>query len=263
MATVTATTRMGVTTLTLENGHANAITPEMADALTAAVQALGNIGALVICGAGSFAFCTGSDIGELRRLHDAGEGPGPLLRRESEALEAIAALEIPTIAAVRGLCLGGGLELALCCDLIVAANDARIGFPEVHLGAFPALGGPLRLARRIGVGRAMEMMLDGRDIGADAARNLGLVNRVVPSAEVIREAESWAIRLAQGPRDAFRAIKRSIRAALDLPEAEAIEAMLSEAEAHGSSPDVAEGLRAFDARETPAFWHNRKGSSTL
>src|SRR5690606_13696595 len=159
----------------------------MADALTAAVQALGNIGALVICGAGSFAFCTGSDIGELRRLHDAGEGPGPLLRRESEALEAIAALEIPTIAAVRGLCLGGGLELALCCDLIVAANDARIGFPEVHLGAFPALGGPLRLARRIGVGRAMEMMLDGQ-IGRASCRERVKVRKI--SLALIAESSS-------------------------------------------------------------------------
>jgi enoyl-CoA hydratase len=259
VATITTTARMGVTTLTLENGRANAITSEMAEALSEAAKVAGETGALVICGAGSFAFCAGSDIAELTRLHEAGEGPGPLLRKESAALETIAALEIPTIAAVRGLCLGGGLELALCCDVIIAGDDALLGVPEVNLGAFPALGGPLRLARRIGVGRAMEMMFEGRDCTAEDARSLGLVNRVVPSKDVLREAETWAMRLAQGPRDAIRAIKRSMRAALELPEAAAIEAMLREADALGSSPDTAEGLRAYKARETPVFWQNRKG----
>jgi enoyl-CoA hydratase/carnithine racemase len=249
---------MGVTTLTLDNGRANAITPDMADALSDAVEKLGDTGALVICGAGTFAFCAGSDIAELSRLHRAGKGPGPLLRKESAALEAVAALEIPTIAAVRGLCLGGGLELALCCDLILAGDDTRFGLPEVQLGAFPALGGPLRLARRIGVGRTMEMMFDGREIGAETAHAWGLVNRVIPAADILREAETWAMRLAHGPRVSLRAMKRAMRAALELPEADAVEAMLREAEALGNSPDIAEGLRAFGARETPAFWQNRK-----
>jgi len=258
MASVTAKTRLGVTTLTLENGRANAITTDMADALLGAIATLGEASVLVIGGAGVFAFCTGSDIAELSQLHEAGEGPGPLLRKESAALESIAALEIPTIAAVRGLCLGGGLELALCCDLIIAGEDARFSLPEVQLGAFPALGGPLRLARRIGVGRTMEMMFDGCEISAETARVWGLVNRVVPAAHTLREAEIWAMRLAQGPRTSLRAMKRAMRVALELPEADAVEAMLREAEALGNSPDIAEGLRAFSARETPAFWQNRK-----
>jgi enoyl-CoA hydratase len=253
MPTITATTRLGVTILALENGRANAITSEMADALLAAVADLGDIGALVIIGAGSFAFSAGSDIEELGRWHDLGLGAAPLLRRESAAFEAIAALDIPTVAAVGGLCLGGGLELALCCDLIVAGDTARFAMPEIRLGAFPALGGPLRLTRRIGTGRAMELMLDGSEIDAETARTWGIVNRVVPAQDTLREAETWAIRLAQGPRAASRAMKRAMRAALALPEADAIETMLREAEALDRSPDIAEGLRAFAARETPAF----------
>ncbi|MCB1342388.1 MAG: enoyl-CoA hydratase/isomerase family protein [Pseudooceanicola sp.] len=252
MPDVTATTRLGVTVLTLGNGRANAVTPDMADALAAQVAALGDIGALVIRGAGAH-FCAGSDVGELARLHEAGQGAGPLLRRESAAFEAIAALDIPVIAAVEGLCLGGGLELALCCDLIVAGDTARFGLPEAQLGAFPALGAPLRLPRRIGTGRALEMMLDGTEIDAATARDWGLVNRTVPAARALPEAETWAIRLAQGPRAARRALKRSLRAALALPEAEAIAAMLREAETLDRSPEITEGLRAFAARETPAF----------
>lgn len=261
MTGITARSQGGVLTLTLENGRGNAMTGEMADALTERVGELartGTVGALVLAGAGDRAFCAGSDIEELSALHAAGRGPGPLLRREAAALEALAALEIPTIAAVRGLCLGGGLELALCCDLVYAGKDATFGLPEVRLGAFPALGGPLRLARRIGTGRVIEMMFEGRGISAETARDWGLANRVLPADEVVREAEIAGRRYANGPRDALRAMKRAMRAALELPEAEALEAMLREAESQGASPDVAEGLRAFDARETAAFSRNRK-----
>lgn len=253
MASMTTTTRLGVTVMTLENGRSNAMTPDMADAMAQAVAGLADCGALVIVGAGDMAFSTGSDIAELTRLHDAGLGAGPLLRRESAAFEAIAALDIPTIAAVNGLCLGGGLELALCCDLIVAGDNARFAVPEVRLGAFPALGGPLRLTRRIGIGRAVEMMFDGSEIDPATAHGWGLVNRVVPAKDTLRAAETWAIRLAQGPRAATRAMKRALRAAHDLPEADAIAAMLQEADTLDRSADVAEGLRAFTARETPAF----------
>lgn len=240
----------------LAGSGANAFTREMAASLEEIALAAATrpeVGALLITGGYGGAFCAGSNVRELGELRDAGEGPGPLLGAEAKAFAAVAALNKPTVAAIEGAAVGGGLELALCCDLIVAAHDARIALPEVHLGVYPALGGTVRLQRRIGEGRARELLLTGDEIDGDRAFTWGLVNRAVPGLHVYREARALAEKLAAGPMAAIAGIKTSLREASEMREEDALAAALDAAVAHSDSPEVEEGLRAFEADEEPNF----------
>ncbi len=246
----------GVLTVTLDNAPMNGMSLGMAGQLAetiAAAAANEEIGAVVVTGAGDRAFCAGSDIGELRRLHETGEGPGALLTAENRAFDMLANLEIPTVAAVNGVCVGGGVELAICCDMILAADEASFSLPEIRLGVFPGIGGTVRLPRRVGHGRAMEMMLTGRDVQAAEAQQWGLANRLVPRAELAAEAAKLARRFAAGPRMAVASLKGAMREGWELPEADALRLGLERAIALGKSPEVAEGLRAFAAKEKPDF----------
>tara|TARA_Y100000815_G_scaffold252699_2_gene257219 strand:+ start:71942 stop:72790 length:849 start_codon:yes stop_codon:yes gene_type:complete len=235
---------------------ANAFTREMAlslEQIAVAAASRPEVGAVLLTGGYGGAFCAGSNVKELVELRNAGEGPGPLLEAEMKAFDAVAALKKPTVAAIEGPAVGGGLELALCCDLIVAATDARIALPEVHIGVFPALGGTVRLQRRIGEGRARALLLTGDEIDGETACVWGLVNRTVPGARVYREARDLADRLAAGPMAAMAGIKGSLDDAAEMTEKEALAAALQAAIAHSDSPEVEEGLRAFEADETPDF----------
>jgi len=240
----------------LSGSGANAITRDMAASLEEIAGRAGrsqNIRALLITGANSDAFCAGSNIGELARLRAEGKGPGPLLEVEARAFQAIADLDIPTVAAIQGIAMGGGLELALSCDFILAAEDARMSFPEIFLGVFPALGGTVRLQQRIGEGRARELLMLGREIDGKRAHDWGLVTRSVPRDDVWKEACALADRLAAAPTGAIAEIKRSLRFAREVSEREAIDAALAAAIRHSDSPEVAEGLRAFAAKQKPDF----------
>jgi enoyl-CoA hydratase/carnithine racemase len=251
----------GVLTLTLDNGAANAVDLRMARQMAQVLaDAAGSeeIGAVVVTGAGEKAFCAGSDIGELRRLHDSGAGPGELLEAENRAFDLLAGMDIPTIAAVNGLCVGGGVELALCCDMILAPDDGGFSLPEIRLGVFPGIGATVRLPRRVGQGRAMEMMLTGREVPAAEALHWGLANRLAPRGQVFEEATRLARRMALGPRMATASLKGSMREGADLPEADALRLGLERAVALGASAEVAEGLRAFAAKEKPDFAAARK-----
>ncbi|MGV3632834.1 MAG: enoyl-CoA hydratase/isomerase family protein [Pseudorhodoplanes sp.] len=245
-----------VLTVRLAGSGANAITRSMAASLEAIADRAGrsrDVRVLLITGAGGENFCAGSNIGELAQLRAEGKGPGPLLEAEARAFQAIADLDIPTVAAVQGVAMGGGLELALCCDFIVAAEDARMSFPEIFLGVFPALGGTVRLQQRIGEGRARELLMLGREIDGRLACEWGLVTRAVARADVDREARALADRLAAAPISAIAEIKKSLRLARDVSEQEAIDAALAAAIRHSDSPDVAGGLRAFGAKQKPDF----------
>lgn len=240
----------------LAGGGSNAITRAMAVSLEEIAVRAGqsrNVRALLITGADGNAFCAGSNIGELAQLRAEGKGPGPLLEAEAKAFQAVADLDIPTIAAIQGAAMGGGLELALCCDFIVAAEDARMSFPEIFLGVFPALGGTVRMRQRIGEGRARELLMLGREIDGKQACEWGLVTCAVPRSDVYREARALADRLAAGPTGAIAEIKQSLRLAREVSEKEAIDAALAAAIRHSDSPEVAEGLRAFAAKEKPDF----------
>lgn len=262
MGEIRANFESGVMTVTLDNAPANAMSLAMAHRLHDVLSRIStdeDIGAVIVTGAGGKAFCAGSDIGDLKRMHDSGDGPGDLLAAENRAFDLLANLDIPTIAAVNGLCVGGGVELAICCDMVLAADDTGFSLPEIRLGVFPGIGGTVRLPRRIGQARAMEMMLTGREVPAAEALQWGLANRLAPRADLLAEATKLAARFAAGPRMAVASLKGAMREGIELPEADALRLGLERAVALGRSPEVAEGLRAFAAKEKPDFAKARKG----
>ena len=163
----------------------NLVTAEMTRELDATLDALaadGDIRAVIVAGAGERAFCAGSDVKEFEQL--SGQVAQGKLLLEKLVYRKLAELPMPTIAAIEADALGGGLELALCCDIRIAAQSARFGMPEVRLGVIPGSGGTQRLPRIVGPARAKEMILVGELIDAAEAQRIGLVNRVLPAAEV-------------------------------------------------------------------------------
>ena len=254
MGTVHSRTSGGVLVLTLDNRGTNSIDLAMASELASLIEKRGrDIGAVVISGAGEGAFCAGSDLSELKRAHDSGRGPGELLRAESTAFDMIADLDVPTIAAINGVTVGGGVELSACCDIVYAVETASFSLPEIRLGVFPGIGGTVRIPRRIGYDRAMELMLTGRGVKAQEALQIGLAHRLLPAAALMDEVMKLAGRLAKGPPRAIATLKATMRRGREMPEREALNDALDAAVALGGSEEVSEGLRAFFAKEEPAF----------
>ena len=241
-----------IAVLTLTNPPLNLVTLELTKRLG---EALGELAAnsdvrvLVVTGSGHRAFCAGSDITEFPDMSAPGAVVERKLRRENEVYGQLDDFPRPTIAALNGLAFGGGLELAVCCDLLVAEAGTRLALPEVKLGVFPGSGGTVRVTRRIGEGRAKEMMLLGEPIDAETALAWGLVNRVVPQGRALAEALALAGRLAELPGRALSACKRAVDQAFDLPEDEAIAASLALSDEVFQTEDCREGVRlALDHR---------------
>ncbi|MEU9112393.1 crotonase/enoyl-CoA hydratase family protein [Streptomyces sp. NPDC048483] len=162
----------------------------------------------------------------------------------------------PLIAAVEGWAMGGGFELALGCDLIVAADDARLGLPEVGRGLIAAGGGVIRLPRRIPYHLAMELLLTGEPVTGEQAGRLGIANRVVPAGETLAAALQLAERIAQNAPLALAAVKELVRAADGAPEAEAFAVQGRQMAQLAASADVREGMTAFTERRSPV-WQGR------
>jgi enoyl-CoA hydratase/carnithine racemase len=250
--------REGVALVTLNNPPLNLVTLEMTRRLNETVEHLaGNpeVRVMVLTGAGERAFCAGSDIKEFPEMMGAGAVVPRKLALENEAWSRVDDFPKPTIAAVRGLAFGGGLELAVCCDLIVVENGTRLALPEIKLGVFPGTGGTIRVTRRIGEGRAKEMMFFGDPISAETALAWGLVNRIVPKGTALDAALEMAARLAAQPSIALQMCKRSADMAFDVPEDRAVDASLAMSERVFTTADCAEGVRAFFAKEPPRFTH--------
>jgi enoyl-CoA hydratase/carnithine racemase len=245
-----------VATLTLTNPPMNVVTLAMTRQMSAVLTELASdpgVGALVLTGSGDRAFCAGSDIKEFPSLV-AGRGiVSEKLGVENEVYGQVAHFPKPTIAAIERLALGGGLELAAGCDIVVASTDARLGLPEVKLGGFPGSGGTVRVTQRIGLGRAKEMMLLGDMVDALQAQAWGLVNRIAPKGEALKLAQALAAQLASGPAQAIYACKRALEYAVDLPEAEAIKRTLDLSEALSQTGDFTEGVQAFIGKRPAAF----------
>jgi enoyl-CoA hydratase len=159
----------------------------------------------------------------------------------------------PTIAAVRGFALGGGAELAMACDMIVAAEDATFGQPEINLGIIPGAGGTQRLARAVGKARAMEMILTGRRITAAEAERIGIVTRVVPPGETLAAALGLAATVAAQPPGAVRAAVAAVRAAAETTLAEGLAVERALFRGLFGTPDQEEGMRAFLERRPPRW----------
>jgi enoyl-CoA hydratase len=241
---------------TLDNPPLNVMTLQMTrdlDGILGEVERDSGVRALVLSGAGTRAFCAGSDIKEFLDVRD--DVVKKKLGRENAAFNRLAALAKPTVAALNGLAFGGGLELACCCDLIVAEAGGRVALPEIKLGVFPASGGTIRVTRRVGEARAKEMMFLGEPIAAETALNWGLINRVVGAGEALTAAIAIARELATRPGVALSLCKQSIGMAFDRSEREGIEASLPLSERVFTTADCAEGVRAFFAREQPRFQH--------
>ena len=220
-------------------------------ALSEAMEALDQdpeIRVIILTG-GERVFAAGANLAEM-----ASKGPFDGRLRERFVLrDRINRVAKPIIAAVAGAALGGGSELAMCCDIILAADNARFGQPEILFGIIPGSGGTQRLARRVGKHKAMEMVLTGEPVNAEEARQLGIVNRVVPQAELLDAAWTMAASIAAKPALAVKAAKESILAAFNtgLNEGLAIERghfwMLL------ASEDANEGMNAFVEKRKPVF----------
>jgi enoyl-CoA hydratase len=240
--------------LELVNPPLNLVTRELTEQLHAALTRLAaaeDVRAVVLSGRGDRAFCAGSDIGEFEGLRGrAAEGK---LLLEKLVYRQLAELPMPTIAAIEGDALGGGLELALCCDLRVASTRARLGLPEVRLGVIPGSGGTQRLPRLIGPGRAKELIFTGRILVADEAERMGLVNQVVPLGQAREAADAVAAEIsARGPV-AVREAKRLIDAASELDLDAGLAAELDASERIYLTEDMLEGAKAFFAKREPRY----------
>ena len=211
----------------------------------------GDVRAVVLTGAGDRAFVAGADINELA-VQSPTSGREHALRGQ-HVFDLIENLGKPVIAAINGFALGGGCELALACTLRIAADTATIGQPEIKLGIIPGYAGSQRLARLVGKGRALEMILTGAPITASQAHAIGLVNRVVPSAELMNTARALAMELAAQAPVAVKYAIDAVNKGLEMPfrEACAYEATLFGLVA--ATEDMREGTRAFLEKRKPAF----------
>ncbi len=249
----------GFVTLTINRPEVrNALTQALMEELGEAIEQAekdDEVRVLIVTGAGDKSFVSGADIGEVGARNTLTElGSNSRIRRG-----VYARLEHsfkPSIAAVNGYAFGGGCELALACTLRIAADSARFGQPEINLGIMPGLGGTQRLARLVGKGRAMELILTGDPIDAQEALRIGLVNKVVPAAQLMAEAKALAKKLASKSPLALRAAKDAVDYGADMSLAAALEfenrlfAMLS------GSADKAEGVAAFLEKRKPE-WQGR------
>jgi enoyl-CoA hydratase len=256
--TILCDIRDGVATVTLNNPPLNLVTLDLTRTLSQMLDRLARddaVRVLVLTGAGDRAFCAGSDVSEFPHMMGAGQVVPKKLAKENETYSKVDDFPKPTIAAVSGLAFGGGLELAVCCDLIVVEEHAKLCLPEIKLGVFPGSGGTVRVTRRIGEGRAKEMMYFGDPIDAATALAWGLVNRVVPRGQSLRVAQEMAAVLAQRPNRALQLCKTAVDMSFDATEDQVVSRTLALSDQAFSSADCREGVRAFFAKETPRFTH--------
>jgi methylglutaconyl-CoA hydratase len=233
---------------------ANALSRELVGALGHVFARLGGdeaVRAVVVTGAGDKAFCAGADLKERRAM--TLEETRSFLRSLNSVVDAIAAFPKPTVAAINGAAFGGGLELALACDLRVAAETAEVGLVETRLGIIPGAGGTQRLARVTSVAVAKELILTGRRITATRARELGVVGEVVPVAALAETAAKVATELAGAGPLALAQAKRAIDGGFGLPLADALALERKCYEVVLASEDRNEGLAAFAEKRSPKF----------
>jgi enoyl-CoA hydratase/3-hydroxyacyl-CoA dehydrogenase len=238
----------GVLSLELDRPDAlNALTDGLADGIEAALEAVDDaVRCVVLSGAGERAFSAGADVSVFEDLD-------PVDGTVWTVFEALADAPVPTVAAVDGLCLGAGLELALACDLRLATARSSFGQPEIRLGFVPGAGGISRLRRLVGPGRAKELVFRGHRIDADTAARWGLVNRAVPADEFDDAVDAVVDDIAGGPPVGLRAAKRVFD---DGGDASLSAGLLLESQAFGlllTTDDVEEGVAAFGADRDPEF----------
>jgi enoyl-CoA hydratase len=235
----------GVLVATMAKPPANPLGPAIIDGLSAALdaaEARGDIKVVVIAGA-DIKHMSGIDAESFTAYGDG-------LRA---VLDRIAGDRFITVAAIEGLALGGGLELALACHLRVAGAGAKLGLPEVQLGLIPGAGGTQRLPRVVGRGAALDIMLTARQVLADEAKTMGLVDRLVPAGEAVGTALELAQSLCTMSMPALRAIVRTVETSFDLPIEEGFAFEVAQETELFESGEAAEGLAAFIEKRKPDF----------
>lgn len=256
MGTYLSTTeRGGVAVVTIDNPPMNALSTALLEELVAEVERLDGddgVRVVVLRGAGDRAFVAGADIKEFPALREAAGDGGPA-RGLHTLGHRMDAARTPFVAAINGFCLGGGLELAMCCDVRVAGRSAKLGQPEIKLGLIPGGGGTQRLPRIVGQGRAMLLNLTGEFVDAETAAAWGLVERVVADEELMDTALAIADQIAAQSPHAVAVLRELARTTRDLPLEEGLRR-----EADGfvrclRSEDGGEGVAAFIEKRTPEF----------
>jgi enoyl-CoA hydratase/carnithine racemase len=214
-----------------------------------------NVKVIILTGGGQLAFVAGADIGEINDLIKSGDmaGARAMIEKGQETFNKIEQAQKPIIAAINGVCLGGGLELAMACHIRIAGDRVRLGQPEINLGIIPGWGGTQRLARLLGKGKAIEMILTGDPITAQEAKALGLVNLVVPGDAVMRQAKGLAGKIAGKSAVAIAAALRAINKGADLPLVEGLAGEREQFTNLASSEDTREGVSAFLEKRPPQF----------
>lgn len=229
----------------------NALSSRLMEALVAELQQLDADDGVrcIVLGGNERAFAAGADIAELA----AGTPVSLYQDRRIDRWDVIRTLRTPLVAAVSGFCLGGGCELAMACDLIVASESARFGQPEINLGVMPGAGGTQRLTRVVGKAVAMDMILSGRTVGAAEARDLGLVARVVAKEAWLEEAKRVAREIAAKSPVSVRLAKEAIDQAFESPLSAGIDFERRSFYLARASEDADEGLSAFVEKRRPGF----------
>lgn len=243
----------GIGTIRLERPPMNALNRQVQEELREVAAAATDdpaVRAVVVYG-GEKVFAAGADIKEMSGMSysDMSARAGAL----SDSLDAVARIPKPVVAAITGYALGGGCEIALACDWRVAAEDAKVGLPEITLGLMPGAGGTQRLPRLIGPARAKDLIMSGRLVGAAEALAIGLVDKVVPAAEVYQAAIDLVRPYTTGPAQALRAAKLAIDGGLELPLAAG---MAWESQLFAglfATADSGEGMAAFVEKRKPTF----------
>lgn len=232
----------------------NALSSELVRSLQRAVEEAErrkDVRAIVITGAGDRAFSAGTDLKERRTLTP--EEKSAQSRLLLTLSEAIWRSPKPVVAAIGGWCLGGGSELALACDVRIAADDVKFGFPEMTLGAYPGSGGPVTLARLVGAARAKDLLFTARRFDANEAEQMGIVQRVVTRERLLEEALLWVDELSSTSPLAIAALKRSINEAVSLPLPVAVEFDQALRRPLDATRDYEEGMRAHFEKRKPVF----------
>lgn len=227
--------------------------PDLARAFFELARHDERVRAVLVTGAGDRAFCAGADIKERVGGQQAGVDYFVTQKATHDLFRSIEEFEKPVIAALNGVALGGGLEIALCCDLRVASATARLGLPEIKLGVIPAAGGTQRLPRLIGEARAKELILTADLVDADTALRYGLVSRVLPPESLMPEAVALAQRIAEQPPLAVRFAKRAINRGMQTDLDSGLEYERYAAAMVIDSEDRKEGMRAFVEKRKPVF----------
>lgn len=245
-----------VATLTLNRPEAmNAIDPELRAALREAwnqVQRDDQIRAVILTGAGERAFCTGAD---LKKTMPPKESFAELTFGRSESDHLLVGMDVdkPVVCAINGMAMGGGLEIAMACDIRIACADAKFALPEVRIGSMPGAGGTQNLSRLVGLSSAMLLLLTGDRIDAVEALRIGLVSRVLPAADLMDGARELAARIAANAPLSVRAIKRVARDGLEMPLQAAIRAERLAFGLLRDTEDRIEGRKAFQEKRPPVY----------